>query len=424
MAADFFKNSLKNLDEAGRVGKIDSEVLKILQSPERTLEANLPVRMDSGELKIFKAWRVQYSSSLGPYKGGIRFHPESSLEEVEALSFLMTFKNAALGLAFGGGKGAVKVNPKEMSSGELERLSRAFVRGFYDVFGPDKDVPAPDVNTNPTVLGWMSDEFDKIAGKKTPRAFTGKPLELGGIVSRESSTGYGGFIVIREILKFAGYPSSALKVAVQGFGNVGSHLAEILDESGFRVVAVSDSKSALYANGGLDIRKIIKDREKEGRLTKNICYYKNVENLSSEEGCEVISNEDLLKLDTDILIPAAIEGAINASNAGDIKAKIILEMSNGGISENAYEILAGKNILVIPDILANGGGVAGSFLEWLSNRENRLLGAEKEFKKLEEYMANAAKNIWDKSLELKTNLRIAAYVVALERLSKEIKNKI
>ncbi|MBI2023839.1 Glu/Leu/Phe/Val dehydrogenase [Candidatus Giovannonibacteria bacterium] len=402
----FFEDEIKLLDEIGKIAGISGEILEILRRPQRVISANLPVVMDSGELKIFPAWRVQYSDALGPFKGGIRFHADSNLDEVKALAFLMTFKNSAVGIPFGGGKGAVKVNPKELSKAELEKLSRAYSRYFYEVIGEDKDVPAPDINTNATIMGWMANEYEKLTGKKSRAVFTGKPIEAGGIAAREAATGFGGFVVLREILSRSDLDRTQgpnFKIAIQGFGNVGMHIARILHENGFKVVAISDSKGALFDKEGLDIPNL---------LDKSL-WYNNKRD---------ISNDELIGLETDILIPAAVEGSINGSNADKIKAKIILEMSNGGIAKDAYGILDKKGVIVIPDILANGGGVVGSYVEWISNKEDKVYGEKEENKMIENIMVSAAENVWKRKTG--SDLRTAAYMVALENLEKNIKTKI
>jgi glutamate dehydrogenase/leucine dehydrogenase len=358
--------------------------------------------MDDGTLKIFEGYRVEYNDTLGPYKGGIRYHHDTEINEVKALAFWMTIKCAVAGIPMGGGKGGVTVDPKELSKGELERLSRGWVRGLSDILGPHKDVPAPDVNTTPEIMAWMSDEFEKITGDKTKATFTGKPIENGGSAGRGPATGLGGFYVFDSLREQIGLPAKC-KVAIQGFGNVGSNAARIFTENGHAVIAVSDSKNAITKEDGLNLEDVETHK-------------KNTGSLKDFPGSKNITNEELLELSCDLLIPAAFENVITGDNADKIKAKAILELANGPITPEADEILFKKNIAVIPDVLANSGGVTVSYFEWDQNLKNEKWTEKEVNEKLLPMMTNAAQKIFEKAKENKTYLRMGAFILALERI--------
>ncbi|MFH1056834.1 MAG: Glu/Leu/Phe/Val dehydrogenase [Candidatus Micrarchaeota archaeon] len=335
-----FENALKQLGKAIRVSGVSNETKERLTSPQRILEVTFPVKMDDGKNQLFYGYRVQYNDARGPFKGGIRFHPQVDLDEVKSLAFWMSIKCAVANIPFGGGKGGVSVDPKKLSEKELERLSRAYIRSIADAIGPDKDVPAPDVNTNSKIMDWMEDEYSKITGDTSGAVITGKSVENGGHAGREDATARGGFYVFQEAAKELGISKDAV-IAVQGFGNAGYFMARFLEGAGYTVVAVSDSKAAHYDPNGVAVEEVKKEKE-----TKFIC-----------EGGECISNEELLELPVDVLIPAALENQITEKNASKIKAKIILELANGPITPQAEEILEKKGIIVIPDVLANAGGL-------------------------------------------------------------------
>ncbi|OHA50568.1 MAG: hypothetical protein A3A97_03300 [Candidatus Terrybacteria bacterium RIFCSPLOWO2_01_FULL_40_23] len=423
--SSLFKNTLTYLNKAADFAKIDPNVFSILQHPKRSVEVSLPLRMDDGSQQILTGWRVQYNDALGPFKGGIRFHPDASLEEVTALSALMTWKNAAVGLPYGGAKGGVAVDAKKLSTHELERLSRRYVDAIYPIIGPEKDVPAPDVNTNPQIMAWMMDEFSRLHGYAVPAAFTGKPVELGGIAGRDTSTSLGGVFVLEWFLEnskeFKDRLPQDISVAVQGFGNVGANIAQILFNKGYKIVAVSDSESALYHKNGLDINEVIRSQEKKGKIPKNVCYPVKIKEVKSDVDCEMLTNEQLLEADADVLIPSAIENQLTELNASKIKAKVILEMANGPTTPEAENTLAKRNIIVLPDILANAGGVVGSYFEWVGNLQRYTWSNEEFAESLKNIMLKAASEIGKVKEEYKTDFRTATYIVALRRLSNAIK---
>lgn len=390
--------------------KLDGEMIKRLIEPEFAHEFALMITMDNGKKKVFKGWRIQHNSALGPYKGGIRFHPDTVREEVQALATLMSIKCAVAGLPYGGGKGGIVVDPKKLSKNELERLSRAFAARIAHVIGVDVDVPAPDVNTTPQIMAWMIDEYQKIKGYKSPGTFTGKPIAIGGSLGRTEATGRGGLFVLLALLEKikqkTKMENEEMTVAVQGFGNVGYYFAKLAHESGFKIVAVSDSKGGIYSKEGLDPVKVAEHKKKKGSM--------------AGFGGKRITNEELLTLPVDILVPAALENVITENNASKIKAKVILEMANGPLTEEAYEKLSKKGLIIIPDVLANSGGVTVSYLEWVQGRQGYWWSEEEVNKKLKEMIERAFEAIWKKSIEKKMPLKQAAFEVAIERITSAI----
>ena len=412
-AQALIKETAKNLG-------FDEEIIKRLIEPEMICEFSFPVKMDDGSFKVFKGWRVQHNSLLGPYKGGIRFHPQTSREEVQALATLMTIKCAVAGLPYGGAKGGVLVDPKNLSSAELERLSREYVKKIAHFIGEDIDVPAPDVNTNPQIIAWMIDEYQKIKGYQSKATFTGKPVVMGGSFGRNEATGRGGVIVLKALLEKLGWENfspSNLTIAVQGFGNVGYYFAKIASEAGFKVVAVSDSKGGIIKPKGenmeaLDIPLVMECKKEKGTLAG--CYCSG--GVCDTKGGKTITNEELLELPVDILVPAALENVINEKNMKNIKAKIIIEMANGPVTEEAYEYLSKKGVIIVPDVLANSGGVTVSYLEWVQNKAGYYWSEEEVNSKLEVMMKKAFEAIWEKASKKKIPLKQAAFEVALERI--------
>jgi len=391
------------LDKVSQAKKLTSKELFLLNNPTRVININFPLRMDSGNVKIISAFRIQYDDSRGPTKGGIRFHPNVTIDEVKELAFLMTLKCAVIDIPFGGAKGGVQINPKSLSKNELERLSREYIRQFARFIGEDYDIPAPDVNTTPEIMGWMLDEYEKLhGGENHPGVITGKPLELFGSKGRSYSTSLGGFYVIEELLQNHELGKNA-SIAVEGFGNVGFHIARILTENGYKVVAVSDSKGGIYNPDGLDIAKVEKYKKKIGKV-------------QGFKGAKNITNATLLELKVDILVPAALENAITKKNAAKIKADIIIEMANGPISPEADVILEKKKKIVIPDILANAGGVGVSYFEWVQNISNNYWTEETVNKKLKEKMTDAFREVKFISEEEKCSFRKAAYISAINRV--------
>ena len=356
MAHNPFQNALKQLQNAADTFEVKQEILEQLRLPERLLQVSLPVRMDDGKVKVFEAYRVQYNGARGPYKGGIRFHPQADLAEVKALAFWMTFKCAVVGIPFGGAKGGIRVDPKKLSEGELERLSRAFARALAEFIGPDLDIPAPDVYTTPQIMAWIMDEYSQIHGSYQPAVITGKPVAAGGSRGRDIATAQGGFYVLKSLAAKLRLPVRKTRVVIQGFGNAGAVMTRLLSEAGYRVVAVSDSKGGIYDPEGLPYGPVAEHKRHTG----------TVQNF---KGAHNITNEKLLELPCDVLIPAALENQITEKNAGRIKARAVLELANGPTTPEADEKLSRKQIIVVPDILANAGGVTVSYFEWVQNRQ-------------------------------------------------------
>jgi len=391
------------LGKIAEVKELTDMELVILNQPKRVININLSIRMDDGSVKIFPSYRVQYNDARGPTKGGIRFHPKVDMQEVKELAFLMTLKCALVEIPLGGGKGGVKVDPKELTEGELERLSRAYVREYTPFIGPTKDIPAPDVNTNSKIMGWMLDEYEKTTGIKAPGVITGKPLSLGGSLGRIYSTSMGGAITLREYFKHKKKKEKGTKVAIHGFGNVGSNLARILDEWDYKVVAVADSGGGIYDSNGLNVKKLMS----EHKLGKKIQQIK----MSKK-----ITGDKLLELDVDVIVPASVENVINRNNMKDIKSKIILEMANGPVTVEADDYFEEKNTIILPDILANSGGVIVSYFEWVQNQSNHYWEEHTVNERLSEYMIKAFEETEKTRKEENSSYRKASYVLAVKRI--------
>lgn len=402
-----FETVLKCCCKINEMIKIDKNIYAQLLEPKNFLEVAIPVKMDNGEVKVFKGFRSQYNDARGPFKGGVRFHPDVSIDEVKALSAWMAFKTAVINIPLGGGKGGVIVNPKELSEGELERLSRGYIRAIYKFLGPNTDIPAPDVYTTPQIMGWMLDEYEQLVGSHQPGVITGKPLSLGGSQARGYSTAQGAFYVLKQAAEKIGLTNHA-SVAIQGFGNAGANMAEILDRHGYKIKAVSDSSGAIFNNDGLEIKAAIAHKKKTG-------------SLNDSPDAENISEEDFFKLPVDILIPAALEHSITISNAQTIGAKLIIELANGPITPEADEILNRKNTLVVPDILANAGGVAVSYFEQVQNAYAFYWSEKEVLEKLRILMSEAFEQAWQKKEQHQTSMRLAAYILAIERIAEAMK---
>jgi glutamate dehydrogenase (NADP+) len=409
----------QRLEHALKYTSISEDAVETLKFPQTSLTVSIPVRMDDGSLKIFQGYRVRYDDTRGPGKGGVRYHPHVSLDEVQSLAFWMTFKCAALSLPFGGAKGGITVNPKELSRMELERLSRGYIDAIADFIGPDVDILAPDVYTNAMIMGWMMDQYNIIKRQICPAVVTGKPVSMGGSLGRESATAMGAFFVIESTLpKFDRHPSTTT-VAVQGFGNAGGILAELLFRAGYKVVAVSDSQGGIYAKNGLDIPSIRQFKESH-RGVKALYCDNTVCHTAADD---VLTNAELLALDVDILVPAALENQITDANADTIQAKLIYEVANGPITSAADRILNDKGIYVFPDILVNAGGVTVSYFEWVQNRSGLYWTLDEINQRLKLRIVEESESIWSIARDLSINLRTAAYVHALTRLGEAISAK-
>lgn len=419
MSDSIFETAKAQLDKALKYYAIDAESELRLQSPKSAFAVSIPVRMDDGSLKVFQGYRVRYNDLLGPTKGGIRYHPDVSLDEVKSLAFWMTFKCAVVGIPYGGGKGGVTVNPKELSLLEIERLSRGYMSAIADFIGPNVDIPAPDVYTNSMIMGWMVDEYSNITREFTPSIITGKPIALGGSKGREDATGRGGFYALEAMREKLGVGNKPLTIAVQGFGNVGYHFANLAAQNGHKVIAVSDSKGAILKKDGLDPASVYKLKQQSKELKAAYC---------KDSVCEIvdhdtITNDELLELEVDVLVPAALENVITKDNANNIKAKLIVELANGPTSPEADDILFKKGIQVIPDILANAGGVTVSYFEWVQNRAGYYWEEPDVHEKLKIIMDKAAKEVADLQEEHETDLRTCAYIAALRRINEAVKAK-
>lgn len=403
MPADVFTDeALPRLELAAAHSRAKPDTVERLRHAERFVEVSIPVTMDDGSLRIFTGYRCRYSTARGPAKGGIRYHPQVNPGEIRALAFWMTFKCATVGIPFGGGKGGVIVDPRQLSQRELEALSRGYVRALAELVGPEIDVPAPDVYTNATIMGWMSSEYDTIRRSLHPGFITGKPVAKGGSLGRDDATGRGGFACLTQLEHKRHWKPKDVRIAVQGFGNAGQHFARLADAAGYRVVAVSDSRGGIHNPDGLDVRAAIADKESTGRLPK--------------QG-KTIDNEQLLALDADVLVPAALENAVTAANVDSVRAPVLIELANGPLTKDADAALAKRGTLVVPDILANAGGVTVSYFEWAQNRAGDYWKLQTVHDRLNEVMAESFNAVYDLADAKNLPMRTACYVHALDRLA-------
>jgi len=407
--SNLFEMAQAQLDGAASILNLEPGIHAILREPMRELHIYIPVKMDDGQTRVFKGFRVQHNNACGPFKGGIRFHPEETIYVVKALATWMTWKCAVVDIPLGGGKGGVVCNPKEMSSGELERLSRGYIDAIWEFIGPDRDIPAPDVYTNPQIMGWMMDEYSKLKGQCTPGVITGKPLAVGGSLGRGDATARGGVYTIIEAASHLGVDLSSATVAIQGYGNAGSNAALILyDTLGSKIVAISDSKGGIHNKQGLDPHRILQHKIETG----SVINFPQAEN---------ISNAELLEVGVDILCPAGLETVITETNAGNVKAKIVAELANGPTTLEADGILFSNGVFVIPDFLCNAGGVTVSYFEWVQNL-NRYYWDESEIhQRLGKIMKKAFQAVLAESLERKINMRLAAYIVAVTHVAETMR---
>lgn len=393
----------KQIDAAAAVANLPATVVDILKKPKRVLCVSFPVKMDDGSVRVFEGFRAQHTDVIGPAKGGIRFHPDVTLDEVKALSMWMTFKCGVVGLPYGGGKGGVIVDPHTLSEGELERLSRSYMEAIIDIVGPERDIPAPDVYTNAKIMGWMMDTYSRVKGVYSPGVITGKPLIIGGSLGRNEATARGCVFIIEEALREKNLEPENTTVAIQGFGNAGRIAATLLSELGCKIVAVSDSRCGIYDPNGLDLAEA-------GRVKDN-------GSLKDYPG-QIITNQELLALEVDILVPAALENVLTSANAHDVKAKIIAEAANGPTTPEADDILNENGIVVIPDILANAGGVTVSYFEWVQNLMNHYWTEDEVNSKLKQYMTKAYNEVRQAATEYNVDLRTAAFAVSMLRVGK------
>lgn len=400
---DLFQRSLDRVQEAARHARIDPETMLRLSAPRRVLEVSIPVRMDDGTLRLFRGYRVQYDDSRGPCKGGIRYHPQVDLAEVKSLALWMALKCAVVDIPFGGGKGGVEVDPRQLSLAETERLSRGYVRAIADIIGVDRDVPAPDVYTNPQTMAWMADEYAALMRRLEPGVITGKPVGRGGSLGRDDATGRGGYYVLKEIEELRRWQPERITVAVQGFGNAGQHCARLLHGDGYRVVAISDSRRGIHHPDGIDVPQAIAHKNATGALLE-------------PTGSTAVTNEELLELEVDVLVPAALEDQLTAQNADRVRAQVVLELANGPTTAEADELLHARGAVVVPDVLANAGGVTVSWFEWLQNRAGAYWPLDEVHQKLRQIMQRRFRVVHARMQELGTPMRLGAYAVALEQL--------
>ncbi|MBX7206634.1 MAG: Glu/Leu/Phe/Val dehydrogenase [Bacteroidia bacterium] len=400
---------MSRFDEATKILGLDESTYNVLKYPQKSVMVHLPVMMDNGKVQVFEGYRVVHNGYLGPSKGGIRFSMDVNQDEVKALAAWMTWKCAVVGIPYGGGKGGIKCDPRSMSKGELERLTRAYTAAMFDVFGPDKDIPAPDMGTGQQEMAWLMDEYSKMKGLCSPAVVTGKPLVLGGSLGRVEATGRGVMVSTRSALAKLGINPIGATCAVQGFGNVGSISAKLIASQGLKIVAISDISGAYYNADGIDVDDAISYRDG------------NKGTLEGYKKANKISNNDLLTLDVDVLVPAAMEDQITAENANNVKAKLIVEGANGPTSSNADAILNKKGIMVVPDILANAGGVTVSYFEWVQNRLGYFWTEERVNRRADRVMKQAFEGVYQASKKYGVSMRIAAYIVAIDKVASTMK---
>lgn len=412
-AGGILRDAVRRVERIGEAVGAPAEVIDALRHPRETFVASLPVRMNDGGLRHFPAFRCRYNTVLGPTKGGIRFHPNVTLEEVQALALWMTLKCAVMGLPFGGGKGGVRFDPKALSPMELERVSRAYVRAVADFIGPDRDIPAPDVYTNERIMGWMADEYQAIRRSREPAVITGKPLALGGSHGRDEATGRGAYLAIRELARRKGLEPRETRVAVQGFGNAGYHTARLLAAAGYRVVALSDSKGAIYSERGFDVESVWRVKKESREIRGVYCEGSVCEAVEHER----IEGEALLELDVELLVPAALEGVVTAENVDRIRAPLIVEVANGPVEGACDARLRERGVTVLPDVFANAGGVTVSYFEWVQNRQGYPWTLDEVRERLEAVVTRAFDELWRLHEEEKLDLRDAAYALALRRIA-------
>jgi glutamate dehydrogenase (NADP+) len=401
---------LKELDLADGENDLFAE-------PQKTHKKDITITRDDGSKESYHAFRVQFNNARGPYKGGIRYHAEADEEEVKALAALMAIKTAVVGIPFGGAKGGVQVNPKELTKRELQAVSREYVRAFKDHLGPDIDCPAPDVNTTPTIMAWMRDEYEQLTNSYSPAMITGKPMSFGGSVGRDTATARGGFFILQELVSRDALDPDELKVVIQGFGNAGAHMAHFLHNAGYTVVGISDSQGGVYAEEGLDPVRIEKYKHKTGSVTGEYCEGSvcDIERMKLDN-VRKVTNEELLTLPCDVLIPAALDNVITKENAKEIKARYVLELANGPTTPEADAILEKRDIMVIPDVLANAGGVTVSYFEWSQGRSGEQWTAEQVDERLRRVMLDAFTAVRRKARRQNMSFRHAAFAVGIERM--------
>lgn len=404
-----YENMLQVLELAAKMLGLKENDYIVLKYPERELKVSIPVEMDDGSIKVFEGYRVQHSSSRGPCKGGIRYHQDVDIDEVKALAAWMSFKCAVVNIPYGGGKGAIKVNPKELTKNELKKLTRRYTAMILPLIGPERDIPAPDVNTNAEIMGWIMDTYSMFKGYTVPGVVTGKPIEVGGSLGRKEATGRGVMFMTREILHRLGMPMIGTRIAIQGMGNVGGTAAKLLYNEGCKITAVSDVSGGVYSKAGLNIDEITSFlSQNNGKVIKDY----------NASGIIHITNEELLTTEVDVLVPAALENQITEQIAPNIKATVIVEGANGPTTVEADKILERSGKIVVPDILVNAGGVVVSYFEWVQNIQSLMWDEEEVNRALEKIMIRAFNEVWDRKKEMNTTMRMGAHMVAIDRIVK------